>query len=99
MASSPITPLLPLPAGNTLRQLVFDSVVDGSLMLPPPGTPHRRPSALRQALGTTASFAVSGSVHEALFWWVGTCVGGCGGGGCGGWAAIAADGLGAGGAA
>lgn len=54
-------------AGNTLRQLIFDSVMDGSLVLPPPGAPHPRPSAARQALATAASFAVSGLVHEGIF--------------------------------
>jgi hypothetical protein len=57
-----------LSAGNTLRQLVFDCIVDGSLLPPPAGTPPSRPSAARQLLGTTATFAASGLIHEAIFW-------------------------------
>lgn len=54
------------PAGNTLRQLVYDVVCDGSLL--PPATPQGRPSHTRQALGSLASFAASGLVHEGIFW-------------------------------
>jgi hypothetical protein len=57
-----------LCAGNTLRQLVFDCIVDGSLLPPPSGTPPSRPSAARQLLATTLSFATSGLVHECIFW-------------------------------
>ena len=57
-----------LAAGNTLRQLVYESVVDGSLMAPPAGVPPARPSPARQALGTAATFAASGLIHEAIFW-------------------------------
>ncbi|KAL4856101.1 Alanine--tRNA ligase [Chlorella vulgaris] len=55
-----------LAAGNTLRQLVFDCIVDGSLLPPPVGTPPSRPSAARQLLATALSFATSGLVHEYL---------------------------------
>ena len=57
-----------LAAGNTLRQLVYDSVVDGSLMAPPAGVPQARPTALRQLVGSLASFAASGLFHEFIFW-------------------------------
>lgn len=62
-----LTPPRPTRAGNTLRQLVYDSVCDGSLL--PPATPRGRPSARRQALGSFASFAASGLIHECMFWW------------------------------
>ena len=55
-------------AGNTLRQLVYDSVCDGSLVPPPPGQPRSRPSASRQLLGSLAAFAASGLAHECIFW-------------------------------
>lgn len=55
-----------LAAGNTLRQLVYDIVCDGSLL--PPTKPQGRPSHARQALGSLASFTASGLVHECIFW-------------------------------
>lgn len=58
--------LVRCPAGNTLRQLVYDVVCDGSLL--PPAAPQGRPSHTRQALGSLASFAASGLVHEGIFW-------------------------------
>ncbi len=58
--------LCPTCAGNTLRQLIYDTVCDGSLL--PPTKPHGRPSHTRQALGSLASFAASGLVHECIFW-------------------------------
>ncbi|EFN57210.1 hypothetical protein CHLNCDRAFT_143650 [Chlorella variabilis] len=59
-----------LAAGNTLRQLVYDSVVDGSLMAPPAGVPQARPTALRQLVGSLASFGASGLFHEFIFWYL-----------------------------
>lgn len=42
--------------------------MDGRLLPPPPGAAAPPPGPARQALGTAASFAVSGLVHEAVFW-------------------------------
>ena len=70
----------PAAAGNTLRQLVFDPIMEGRLFPAAAATAGQqghhqqqhpqRPGAVRQALGTTASFATSGLVHECIFWWV-----------------------------
>ena len=95
-----------LAAGNVLRQLVFDCVMEGRLVpsvLGPPtaaapqrpahpsgaaavgaaasgaggqkvhpveaaGTPRR--NRQRQLLGTLATFAASGLVHECIFWYI-----------------------------
>jgi hypothetical protein len=57
-----------LAAGNTLRQLVYDVVCDGSLL--PPSKPQGHPSHTRQALGSLASFGASGLVHECIFWYL-----------------------------
>ncbi|KAL4425431.1 hypothetical protein ABPG75_009447 [Micractinium tetrahymenae] len=60
-----------LAAGNTLRQLVYDPVCEGRwVALPPGAAAPPPPSAARMALGTAASFAVSGAVHEAIFWYL-----------------------------
>lgn len=55
-------------AGNTLRQLLYDPICEGSLLPLPPGAPHTRPGALRQLAATTAVFGSSGLVHEGIFW-------------------------------
>ena len=71
LASCPIhtlAALLPTAnAGNTLRQLVYDTICDGSLLPPPPGA-QQPPGPLRQALSTAASFLASGLIHEGIFW-------------------------------
>lgn len=57
-----------LAAGNTLRQLIFDSVCEGRLWALPQGSPHRQPSPARKLLGSIAAFAASGLIHECIFW-------------------------------
>ena len=58
----------PPSAGNTLRQLIFDSVCEGRLWALPQGSPHRQPSPARKLLGSIAAFAASGLIHECIFW-------------------------------
>lgn len=58
------------PTGNTLRQLIFDSVCEGRLQALPRGSPLRQPPPGRKLLGSTAAFAASGLIHECIFWWV-----------------------------
>ena len=106
-----VADLLHLPgvaAGNVLRQLIFDPIMEGRLVKaeaePPPAlkpsaapaalpgnkpdtgkppaptpqgawgpeaaAPAQRPPAARQLLGMLASFAVSGAVHEGIFWYL-----------------------------
>lgn len=60
--------LLPTPAGNTLRQLVFDCVCEGRLWALPAGSPHKQPTPKRKLLASTAAFAASGIIHESIFW-------------------------------
>ncbi|KAL4446749.1 hypothetical protein ABPG77_007993 [Micractinium sp. CCAP 211/92] len=60
-----------LAAGNTLRQLVYDPVCEGRWVAPPGGAvPPAQPSGARMVLGTAASFAASGAVHEIIFWYL-----------------------------
>ena len=57
-----------LVAGHALRFLVFDAVVDGSLV--PPRTPPPRASRARRAAAVTAAFVVSGLIHELILLYV-----------------------------
>ncbi|KAL4446748.1 hypothetical protein ABPG77_007992 [Micractinium sp. CCAP 211/92] len=59
-----------LAAGNTLRQLIFDSVSEGRLQALPRGSPLRQPTPARKLLGSTAAFAASGLIHECIFWYL-----------------------------
>lgn len=57
-----------LVAGHALRFLVFDAVVDGSLV--PPRTPPPRASRARRAAAVTAAFVVSGLIHELILLYI-----------------------------
>lgn len=57
-----------LAAGNTLRQLIFDPIVEGRLISDDSQSAPQ--SARRQLIATFTSFLVSGCVHELIFWYV-----------------------------
>ena len=56
-----------IAAGNTLRAVVFDPICEGRWVHDRRVAPAR-PGPLRQLLGSCASFAASGLIHEGIYW-------------------------------